>query len=284
MSLELHAKYVNNVLKYYSQQFDHVVEDDQPITEIMPNGGDSFVTVDQLYEDGLAYLNSNEFYALSLVGPQGTGKTNMIIQFAIRALRDGFKIIYALPEDYLNDVDGWLHRTLEDPKPKVFLVLEDLSYSLGAQSKKNTDLMKNFVSRFRHLYKAQVFVIYITHRLHAAPPMLRNSASWIFTNMQSGDRDDALEIVGKNKEIKQRLESVYQFISRVTLEGVKFGIVHYRLEDQDYTFRWGKKDDPGDGRLMCVYHGADLKIFKVEKAPELINLDEYRYPKDGLML
>lgn len=284
MSLELHARYVNSVLHQYSKQFDVIVNEVAPLSEILQTPDDTFVTVDQLYEDGLAYLDSNEFYALSLVGPQGSGKTNVIIQFAQRALRDGFKIIYALPEDYLNDVDGWLHRTLEDPKGKVFLVLEDLSYSLGAQSKKNTDLMKNFVSRFRHLYKAQVFVIYITHRLHAAPPMLRNSASWIFTNMQSADRDDALEIVGKNKAIKERLESVYQFISKITLEGVKFGKVHFMLKDQEYVFKWGKKEDPGDGRLMSLYHGAELKIFKAQKANEFLNLDDYRYPKKDVML
>lgn len=238
---------------------------------------DLLVTSEQIFKDGCDLAELNEFYALSIVGPQGSGKSTIAKQVATLGREHDFKIIYALPEDYLNDVNSWLDISTTNPKSKTMIILDDLSYSTDAQNKKNQALFKNMVSRVRHIFKGQIFMIYVTHRLHATPPMLRNSASWIFTNMQSADRDDALEIIGRNKEIRDRLEHIYLFISRVSLEGANDRNVKYRYNDKDYVFRWGDKHNNGDGRLMAIYHGGSLGLFRSQSSDRLINFEDYRF-------
>lgn len=238
---------------------------------------DTFLNTDDIWTDGKAMLETNQFYALSIVGPQGSGKTSIAQQFAQLAEDEGFKIIYALPDDFVSDVQGWSDRTLEPHNDKTCIILDDLSYALDMSSRKNQSLMKNIVARLRHIYQGQIFVIFITHRLHATPPMLRNSGSWIFTNMQSADRDDSIEVIGKSKEIKERLESIYQFIAKATIDGARDGNIIFTLGGKEVKFRWGKKDNPGDGRLMSIYHTGDLKIFNSRMDKVSIDLHNYRY-------
>lgn len=246
------------------------VED--PIQE--PN----FLTVEQMWNDAKGVIDSNDFYAVSIVGPQGSGKTSVVENFASYANDEDYKIIYGLPNDFMHDVKGWINRIIKDePRAKNCLILDDLSYYNDAQSRKQQALTKNVVSRFRHIFKGKMFCIYVTHRLHAAPPILRNSGSWIFSNMQSADRDDAREIIGKNKESKDRLEAVYNFISKVAIEGPRDKVIHFNLYGNDFTFHWGRKDDPGDGRLMAGYHAGELGIFNSQLTKKPINLHSYRY-------
>ena len=238
----------------------------------------SFVDTHDIWEDGLAMLETNQFFALSIVGPQGSGKTSVARQFAQLALEEDFKVIYALPDDFIKDVQGWSDRTLDPPCEKTCIILDDLSYALDMSSRKNQSLMKNIVARLRHIYKGQIFVIFITHRLHATPPMLRNSGSWFFTNMQSADRDDSLEVIGKSADMKNRLEGIYQFIADATITGAKKGYISFTLSGKKHEFKWGRKGDPGDGRLMAIYHAGQLKVFNSKLNNVKIDLNEYRYP------
>jgi hypothetical protein len=238
---------------------------------------DTLVTSEQIWKDGRDLVKMNEFYALSLVGPQGSGKSSIARQVCEFAKNNDFRIIYAMPEDYMNDVNAWLELVTEKMRAKTLIVLDDLSYSTDTQNRKNQALLKNMISRVRHIFKGEIFMIYITHRLHATPPMLRNSASWIFTNMQSADRDDALEIIGRNKILRERLESIFSFISRVSLESAKDRNIKYTFRDNEYNFKWGDKLDSGDGRLMAIYHGGTLKIFHSQNIDVSINFEDYRY-------
>ena len=239
---------------------------------------DNFLDTQDIWEDGLAMLETNQFFAISMVGPQGSGKTSMARQFAQLALQSDFKLIYAVPDDFIKNVQEWNERTLEPESDKTCIILDDLSYALDMSSRKNQSMMKSIVARLRHIYNGQIFIIFITHRLHATPPMLRNSGSWIFTNMQSADRDDSLEVIGKSKEIKERLESIYQFIADATIKGAKNGIIQFFMNGKEHRFRWGRKEDPGDGRLMAIYHGGHLKIFNSKLHDVDIDLNEFRYP------
>lgn len=251
--------------------------EDEPEEESLSTN-DSFLNTADIWEDGLAMLDTNQFFALSVVGPQGSGKTSIARQFAQLARDEDFKIIYALPDDFISNVQEWSDRTLEPPSEKTCIILDDLSYALDMSSRKNQSMMKSIVSRLRHIYQGQIFIIFITHRLHATPPMLRNSGSWFFTNMQSADRDDSIEVIGKSKEIKDRLEQIYQFIADATIKGAKYGKIHFTLSGQKHEFRWGKKDEPGDGRLMALYHAGQLKVFNSKLSNVDIDLQNYRYP------
>ena len=159
------------------------------------------------------------------------------------------------------------------------LRIDDLSYSNDMQSRKAQAQLKNVVARVRHRFEGKVFIIYVTHRLHAAPPMLRNSGSWIFTEMQSADRDDALEVIGKNKELRERLDYIYTFLNTQIFEGAKKGFIKYRLDDRTFKFRWGSKENAGDGRLMAIYHAGQLGLYNAKLLKNDFNVNDYRYEK-----
>lgn len=278
MSLDILAIRTRQLIDEYEQrQYPTKIHKQDSQEIVTPQN--AFLTINEIWTDAMAMLETNEFFALSVVGPQGSGKTSIAQQFAKKAQENEFKLVYALPQDFLNDVDGWVNRTLDDPRARNCLILDDLSYSMDTQNRKNQAMLKNVVSRFRHIYRGQVFVIFITHRLHAAPPMLRNSGSWIFTNMQTADRDDAVEVVGKSKEVKERLERIYNFIAKVTIKGARDGVIKFALDGYQHAFKWGKKNDLGDGRLMAIYHGGELKIFNSKLPSKLINFDLHRYKK-----
>lgn len=246
--------------------------------DTIENPLEALLSTTQLWHDGYGLVKLNEFYALSLVGSQGSGKTSIAKQLAIHAKDNDFRIIYAMPDDYMTDVNAWLEMATVESRAKTFIVLDDLSYFSDAQARKQSALVKNMVARVRHIFKGQIFMIFITHRLHATPPMLRNSASWIFTNMQSADRDDALEVIGRDKEQRERLERVYTFLSRVTLEGANEDrIVKINYHEKEYKFKWGDKHDSADGRIMAIYHGGKMKLFHSKDVETSINFNDYRF-------
>ena len=261
-------------LKYSKEKINEI---DLP-TETIENPLETLINTAQLWHDGYGLVKLNEFYALSLVGSQGSGKTSIAKQLAIYAKENDFRIIYAMPDDYMSDVTEWLKMATMESRAKTFIVLDDLSYFSDAQARKQTALVKNMVARVRHIFKGQIFMIFITHRLHATPPMLRNSASWIFMNMQSADRDDALEVIGRDKEQRERLERVYTFLSRASLESANDDrIVKITYHDKEYKFKWGDKHDSADGRIMAIYHGGKVKLFHSKDVETTINFNDYRF-------
>lgn len=294
MNLDLRAANYAQKVKEFEAKYSNF----ESKVEILPepkevNYTGNFLQAKDIWEDIVAKLNTNQFYALSALGGQGSGKSTLGKEFADLAIQNDFKFIYALPEDFLNDIDSWIGKILEDPKEYNCIMLDDLSYSNDMQSRKNQAAFKNVVARIRHLFtedeeykdqsgltSSKVFIIYVTHRLHAAPPMLRNSGSWIFTEMQSADRDDALEVLGRNKELRERLDQIYTFLNQVVFTGAKEGKIKYDLDGKSYNFKWGKQNDPGDGRLMAIFHAGQISIYNTKLPKTKINFNDYRFKRD----
>jgi predicted phosphatase len=280
MSMDILAKSYQQIVNMYNSMYFAPPKTDEVIVEKQSKYTiDSFVNIDKIWNDALAMLEANQFYAISIVGPQGSGKTSIASEIMRRSLAANFKVVYAQAVDFIDDVEGWIDRVTENPRAKNCLVIDDLSYAVDMQSRKNQAIIKNLVAKFRHVFGGQLLVIYITHRLHAAPPMLRNSGSWIFSAMQTADRDDARKVIGNTKSMKDRLEVIYKFISEVSIEGVKNGIVRFYLGDDEVLFRWGTKENHGDGRLMACYHGGKLDIFHSQIKDEELDLEKFRCKK-----
>jgi hypothetical protein len=291
MNLDIIAQsFQSNLQTFHEKWQDYTVNEPEPeVVEIKEQAYDgSFITAQDVWEDVKAKLDTNQFYAVSALGGQGSGKSTLGKEFFELALGDKFKCIYALPEDFIDDIDGWIERILEDPQEDNLIMLDDLSYASDTQGRKNQAIFKNVIARIRHKFteaeednkiSAKVAIIYVTHRLHAAPPMLRNSGSWIFTEMQAADRDDALEVIGKNKELRERLDEIYTFLNTVIFEGAKKGIIKYVMNEIKYVFKWGKQHDPGDGRLMVIYHAGEINIYNTKLPKRKIDLNSYRYEK-----
>jgi len=295
MNMDLHARSMFDKVQAFNEKYanEKVHIDEVIIEEDEENYDGSFLKADDIWEDIIAKLNTNQFYALSALGGQGSGKSTLGKEFAALAILNNFKFVYGLPEDFINDIDTWIKKIIEKPKEFNCIMLDDLSYSNDMQSRKNQAMFKNVIARIRHEFteaedevnkvSSKVFIIYVTHRLHAAPPMLRNSGSWIFTEMQSADRDDALEVLGKNKELRERLDHIYTFLNKIVFEGAKKGVIKYTLGDKNYSFRWGKQGDPGDGRLMAIFHAGQLSIYNTKLAAIPIDFNDYRFKQEEMI-
>jgi hypothetical protein len=244
------------------------------------NPYDTFFQIEEIWNDITPTLDANNFYALSIIGAQGSGKTTIAGEFAKLALEKDYRVVYAQPDDWLNDITGWRDRVLAgECRAANCFVIDDLSYSTDENSRKSQAQLKSLIARIRHVFSGKVLVIYVTHRLHAAPPMLRNGKTWIFSDMQAADRDDAQEVIGRSKTLRESLESLFTFISRAALEGARTGQVKYKLNDNDFIFNWGKEDTAGDGRLMAAFHGGRLGVYVSKLTQPPINFDLYRYVK-----
>jgi hypothetical protein len=284
-NLRVYGQYIRNFIEYVQKPQEVIVEEDLvEKAESKP----TFLQVQELWHDIKSVIISDLIYFLSLVGPQGKGKTVLSSIFATLAEQDGFEVIYAMPEDFIDNFDEWIAKIKVDkPADKYCFILDDLSYYLETKSKKSQSIVKNIIARIRHEFEVKVdtpegqktinkpiFIIYISHRLHAVPPMLRNSGTFIFPSMQSADREDMIKLITKRKSMQERLEKIYRFISRVAILGPRDGgFPYYTHDGEEKYFKWGKEDDPGDGRLMVAFHGGQLKIFQSQMVENMIKLD-----------
>jgi len=275
------------LMKYYKEYFANcqpeIKKQEEQIEEIITKN--PFLLAEEIFADVSPTVDSNKFYAISLVGSQGGGKTFSATEFATLAQREGYLVIYGKAEDILVDLQGWIDKVkeliLEHNDPRVCFVLDDMSYSSGTISTKAAAKFKHFVADIRHVFKKvlgtiQILMIYISHRYHSLPPMLRNSGSWIFASMLNEDRADALKLIPNQKEQKTILESIYVFLSKVTQDGPKHTNLSFTYGGTEFNFKWGRQEDPGDGRLMMCFHHGELRIFNPKKIENMIDLEEHR--------
>lgn len=286
MSLDMIAIQYGMLRQQYEKRLNSLQRTHEYVPEpVAKRSADEFLDIQQIWNDAESVLKSNKFFALSLCGPQGSGKTTIAEELAELAEQEGFKVIYAFPEDFMTDMDGWISRVREVHADRNFLVIDDLSYATDTAKRADQAKVKNAVARFRKIFMGEVFVVYITHRLHAAPPMLRNSGSWIFTTMQPADREDAQKVVGRTKEMRERLEALYSLISDIAVRGPKEKTITLQLGETPIEFVWGTEEDPGDGRLMAAYHSGKLGVFCSRATESGLDLEKYRYPdKSGSAL
>lgn len=246
----------------------------------------------EIFNDILPVVESNEFGGFSLIGGQGTGKSYSAQEFATLAQEEGFLIIYGKFEDVMVDLDAWKRETKkairEHGNEKICFVFDDMSYSTGMLSAKKQSVWKNFIGDIRHQFenvlgqgiKPKIFLILISHRYHSVPPIMRNSMSWVFSSMNSEDRQDAQKLIPKNKEELEKLDKLYKFFLSVSSIGpqlAKEGIpLRFKFGGKEIDFLWGTKANPGDGRLMIVYHKGEMKLFNPKKAENMIDFEDYR--------
>lgn len=281
MRLQLLARYYQ---QYFQEAQPTIKHQEELIEQTIYHA--PFVTPQQIFEDILPSIKSDKFFALSLVGPQGKGKTTLASIFATIARDTGFLIIYAKSKDMMVDLQQWIQKVKDlivlNGTVMVCFVLDDMSYTNDALSKKQSALFKNFIADIRHVFEEllgsiEIFMIYNSHRLHSLPPMLRNSGTWIFTSMQSADREDMIKLISRRKEMREKLDTIYTFISQVSIDGPKYGKLQFNFGGNKTDFVWGTKENPGDGRLMVSYHAGDIKVFAAKIVENMIKVDSDEY-------
>lgn len=284
MSMSLLGDYFKQYFTEKASPTLQVLEPEKKDQEFVPQ----FIHAEDVFEDIIPIVESNEFYALSYIGGQGNGKSFSASEFATLAKKSGFLCIYGKAEDILVDLDGWINKVkekiIEFNDPRLCIVLDDMSYSSNMLSGKKSAGWKHFIADIRHVFenvlgdgiKPKILMIYISHRYHSVPPMLRTSASWIFASMLNEDRYDAQKLIPKNNEERQRLDEIYQFLSDITVLGPKYKVLPLSDNQSEGSFRWGTKEEPGDGRLMMIYHSGHMRIFNPRKIEGILDLENFR--------
>lgn len=273
-NFEVHAQYLAQVFNQFSEQDTIVqkIEEEKPIEFVVP----SFLDIQQVWDDAQGTLRNNKFYAMAFIGTQGTGKTQACEEVTKLAQKAGYRIIYAMPEDYLEHLEEWLNTLAQNPRALNCLILDDQSYAAGTKSNRVQAAWKNVVARFRKVFGGTVLVLYVTHRLHATPPMMRNAGTWVFTGVEANDIEDMLEVIGKNKTNREVVNDLQQFLGDIITEGRKRGVVEFEYQDKFYRYKWGNKEDKGDGRLMVAIHEHHVEIFNVQATEPDLDLESFR--------
>jgi len=290
MSLELFAKHYRHNIEEYEQKYTY---HEEPVIQLLEPKiiKNPFLMLQNIYDDAIPSVNSNKFYSISFIGSQGFGKTFSAQVIASLAEHDGFTMIYGKAEDFLEDKKSWIEQVKHIIKEKdtvyICFVLDDMSYSMDEVSKKKSGGFKHFIADIRHVleekdengkivFNPKILMIYLSHRLHSLPPMLRNSGTWIFASMLPEDRADAMKLIPKFKEERERLDSMFKFLQKAQNEGPKEPALKLMFGDVQLNFVWGKEDRPGDGRLMMVSHAGEMKILQSKGIENMIDLEQRR--------
>lgn len=275
---------------YFSHQQPEIIHEEEILDEIVFKS--PFVTSDEIFADVLPSVESNEFYSMSYIGTQGFGKSTSAAELATNAEDAGFLVVYGKADEILPDLLAWIAEVKKKIKAhdnsKVCFVIDDMSYATGTISVKAAAKFKHFIGDIRHvfeernekgeiIFKPKIFMIYISHRYHSLPPILRNSSTWLFVSAQPEDKSDAMKIIPRLKEERDKLEVICSFLQTVTTDGPrsKDGI-KFMSGKNEFIFRWGDRDDPGDGRLLMLVHKGVLKLYNAKKKEFDLDLEDYR--------
>lgn len=275
--------------KYFSQAQPELLIKEEILEEVIFQS--PFLTSEKIFEDILPSVEANEFYSISYIGTQGYGKSSAAADNATDAEDAGFLIIYGKADEILVDLNAWKEEVKKKIKNhfnnKVCFVLDDMSYSTSTLSVRAASKFKNFIADIRHqfeekddkgkiIFKPKILMIYISHRYHSLPPILRNSPTWMFVSAQPEDKNDAMKLVPNIKEERQKLEVICAFLQDVTVEGPKSKKFNFHFGKHSLPFVWGTKEDSGDGRLLMIIHQGEIKLYNAKKTDNDIDLEDYR--------
>lgn len=221
---------------------------------------------EELFKEMVPQLDSSEFYQVVVNGPPGSGKSTLARELAHHAHLVGYHPIYIsgfditkAPTTIARDVVG--HN-------KVCIILDDLSYIMNAISAKSGSKIKSFAMLIRHYLKqanggkeVNVMVIVIAHFTTAVPPVFKNSNVWLFSHPTMLEYDNMLKLVGRKQEARESLERIFASVINIQEKAGKKKDIILNMKGKKYTFRWGDKTDPGDGRLMLIMFNGTPKIY-----------------------
>lgn len=149
-------------------------------------------------------LESNNFTSIVICGYQGSGKTTTAFKIAkyIQETYQDFIVAsinaLAINNENLSQIHDQFG--LEN----LILILDDLSYVVGAMGRKESSLFKNLISTIRHVFRGKVLLIAIAHVPKGLPPILRNSDLWVFQSIT----DELLSIKAIDKTYKNYMNTL----------------------------------------------------------------------------
>jgi hypothetical protein len=151
---------------------------------------------------------------------------------------------------------------------KVAIILDDLSYVMGAVGGRSQSKSKSFFMLIRHALRdrntgqtPKVLLIVIAHFNTAVPPIFKNSNVWIFSKPTMLEYDQMVKLVGRKQEAKDDLERMFSAIVNIQAKAMSERDIRLNIAGHKYSFHWGSKGDPGDGRLMLLIVNSKAMIY-----------------------
>lgn len=255
------TRWYEDYLEEYMRPKGEIEQEPQPNNEPGDVSGlKLIVDADELFSQISPQLDSSDFFLLMVNGQQGSGKSTVARELAHKAHTAGYKIVYSSGVDIVESPD----KVTREAKGfrKICLVLDDASYAITTVSSRSQNKLKSFFGLIRHaLEGAQVLVIVNIHVTTGVPPIFKNSGVWIFSKPTALEYDACLKIGGRNKKSRDALEKMFQSIVSIQAASTKSKDIPLTLYGRNYNFRWGSKDDPGDGRLMLLLLNGEPLVY-----------------------
>lgn len=206
-------------------------------------------------------IASSEFYLLMVNGQPGSGKSTIARELAHMSHGLGYELMYSSGFDIIDAPTKFIDQAKLTGAKKICVVLDDLSYVMSATSSKTQSKIKSFFALIRHALQAKVFVIVIAHFTTAVPPIFKNSNVWIFSNPTTQEYDAMVKVVGRRDTQRAKLETMFQSVCKIQEAANVNADIDFKVDGKNYRFRWGSKEDPGDGRLMLTLLNGEPLIY-----------------------
>lgn len=216
------------------------------------------VEPEELWEEIKPQVDSSEYYLLMINGSQGSGKTTIAKNFAHLAHNDGYYLLYSSAFDLIDAPMAFIDKG--KGHDKVCIIIDDVSYALGATSQKSQAKVKNFFSLIRHALKARIFVIVITHITTGVPPVFKNSNTWIFSAPTTQENDAMVKIVGRKKQLRDQLQQMFDAVKEIRAAVSQSEVIEFTMYGQPFKFHWDV-----DGRISLIIKNGEATMYHSKK-------------------
>lgn len=236
---------------------------------------------EELWQEIKPQIESSDFYQIVINGSQGSGKTTTAKELAHHAHSDGFYPIYSSAFDILTAPVTFVQQAAQNPTKKVCIVMDDMSYAMGALSSKTQSKLKNFIGMLRHALneggsvKPQIFLIVITHLNTGVPPILKNSNVWIFSKPTPQEYDYMIKIVGRKRELRQKLEIIFEFVKNIQAAAKPGEKLELGMYGYNYEFVWNL-----EGRLAMIIKNGEAQVYHSQN----VECDECEHIGKGIVM
>ena len=131
----------------------------------------------------------------------------------------------------------------------------------------------------RHAANAKIFLIVVAHFSSGVPPVLRStSGCYFFTSPTAIEMPFLKVLAGTDKGNKNKLAEMFSAAQTLRNQAQTNPNLLFDWRGHPYQFKWGTKEDPGDGRLSLCMHAGESILYQTRN---IVNCPECSYIGQG---
>lgn len=226
------------------------------------------VTAQDFWKEIRPKIASAEWFHIYIDGEPGSSKTTVMRELAHCAEQDGFANFYSSSFDIL-DAPVAMQSKVKGHR-KICVMLDDMSYAVSTMSQKMQNKIKNFITLIRHAMETEtvnpeIFFMVSAHFKTAVPPVLKNTNYWIFTAPKNQEQDIMLKLVGRKEQKRKQMQDMFDAVTQLQAAAAPGKVLKFTMYGKLFEFKWGDKDDPGDGRLHLIIKNGDALFYNSKR-------------------